>query len=536
MLTAEMVPQLTQSWGGGEHNSPALPEKKSMVRRCVPYFLFTLCASLYLLPFMRLFLQDTDEGTLVEGALRVVHGQLLGRDFFEIIGPGTFYWLALFLKIFGATFLATRICLFVSSLGTAVSIYVLSRRLCRNYQVLPCILVFATYFGGAWPTISHHLDSNCSALLALVCMLLWNDSGKRWLLIAAGLLVGATILTLQPKGLLLLLAFAVWLAIKHRREGTPLTALFWLAGTSLGTVALMLGYFWSHGALRDLIYANVLWPSRNYQGVNSVHYASGMLKNFHQWIVPGHGFNWTIGMAIVLIIPFLFVAALPALVPLVGLRDQLETMKTDISLYWIAGCALWLSELHRKDICHLVFGSPLLMILCIFYMQKKQQKGFVMALQLLSVVSVCLAGCTLALALIARPTKTRAGQISITRPDPALTAIEKHVPSGGELFVYPYPPMYYFLSNTSNPTRYSILLYSYNTSTQFDEVIRTLEEHKVKHVLWDRDLDERVIRTLPSNTRPKYLIMEPYLTSHYRPVWVEDGILLMERTNDDHSN
>ena len=147
MLTIETISDPSTNQGEDERTSPGRSNQSRQLRKYVPYLIFALCVSLYFIPFMRLLLRGSDEGILVEGAVRTVHGQLLGRDFLEVIGPGTFYWLALFFKMFGVTFLASRICLFVTSLGTALSIYFLSRRVCRSYQLLPCILVFATYFG-----------------------------------------------------------------------------------------------------------------------------------------------------------------------------------------------------------------------------------------------------------------------------------------------------------------------------------------------------------------------------------------------------
>src|ERR1019366_7501396 len=120
------------------------------------YLLFTLCAGFYLLPFMRVIFVARDEGSFLYGAVRIVHGQVFARDFFEIMGPGTFYWVAAFFKLLGISMLATRICLFVTTLGTALLLFYLSRRVCRSYQVLPCILLAAVYCGGVWPTISHH--------------------------------------------------------------------------------------------------------------------------------------------------------------------------------------------------------------------------------------------------------------------------------------------------------------------------------------------------------------------------------------------
>ena len=89
---------------------------KAKKREYLPYLIFALCASLYFLPFMRMLLGNGDEGLLIYGAVRIAHGQVFARDFFEVVGPGTFYWLALFFKLFGITFVATRICLFVASL------------------------------------------------------------------------------------------------------------------------------------------------------------------------------------------------------------------------------------------------------------------------------------------------------------------------------------------------------------------------------------------------------------------------------------
>ncbi len=537
MLTAEMTSEVTSqptiSSSGDERITPGPSDTSLHLSRVIPYLVFACCISLYFLPFMRLLLQFTNEGTFVDGAVRTAHGQLLGHDFFEVMGPGTFYWLALFFKLFGVTFLASRICLFVTSLGTALSIYFLSRRLCRNYQILPCVVVFATSYGALWPALNHHVISNCFSLLAVCCMVLWREFHMRWLLAAAGALAGVTVLTLQPKGILLLLAFLIWLVIEHRLRSASLAALAWVTGGCFTVIGLMLGYFWSRGALGDLIYANVLWPSHNYGTVNSVHYAFALGTYFTRWIAPAHGAHWTMAMAYVMVIPIVFVAALPVLVAFLGVRHGVHSIRGDVALYWLAGSALWLSELHRKDMAHLVFGSPLLIILCVYYLQASHGKTPSMVLQALSIVSVCLAGCTLLSALLAHPTMTRAGQVSLSKPDPVLAVIDRHVSPGADLFTYPYSPMYYFLSSANNPTRYSFLVYNYYTPAQFEEVIRALDQHRVKYVIWDKHVQHDILDAFFPNAHPKQLIMEPYLESHYKPIWVHDNVLFMERNDDD---
>ncbi len=456
--------------------------------------IFALCASLYFLPFMRLLLPgDGDEGLLVSGAVRIVHGQVFARDFFEVVGPGTLYWLALFLKLFGVTFLATRICLFVMSLGTGLAMYFLSRRICSHYQVLPCILLVGTYFGSSWPAISHHVDSNCFALLAVACMIVWQDKRKRVLLFAAGALAGATTCCFQPKGMLLLLALLVWLWMQHRRQSASLSWLWAVAGGYGSVVALMLVYFWSRHALWDLFYVNVLWPSQHYSAVNVVPYAQGIVHYYwDHYVIAKSGFRWTIVTASVLITPFLFVAALPALLPALAAAIHKKQDSTgDRTFLALWSCVVVLGVSPQG---HLPSGIriPLLMILCVYYLQQYRAKAADLALQILAISATCLAGFNLFLVLSARPVATRVGSVALLKSDPALSLLQSKATPGEEIFAYPYCAMYYFLSGTVNPTRYAAIMYDFNTPSQFQEVVTVLDQRRVKYVVWNNGFLKRM--------------------------------------------
>ena len=515
------------------------PAREASAQQRLNYLIFTLCTSLYFLPFMRFLRLGTDEGTLVYGAVRIVHGQVFARDFFEVMGPGTLYWLAMFFKLFGVTFEATRVCLFLTSLGTALLIYLLTRRVCRRYQALPCILLFATYFSGQWPAISHHVDSNFFALFSVACIVLWQDKRKDSLLFAAGVLAGVTTCIHLPKGMLLLVSILLWLWLQRRRGSASISALGFVMGGYGGFVGIVLAYFWSRGALWDLIYVNFVWPSRHYGALNAVVYAQGLVSFYWDpYVVAKSAFTWAAAMASVLIIPFLFVAELPALLLILGARCKWKMMRPEILLYWLCGWALWLSELHRKDISHLVFGSPLLIILCIHLLVERREKVADVALQIFSISAGCLACFNLFLVLVmsAHPIATRVGTVSMFRSDPVLTFLDEHVAPGEEIFAYPYSPMYYFLSATTNPTRYSILLYNYNTPSQFEEVIRVLDQRRVRYVVWNTRFEIKAANTFffaSKRMRADDFIMEPYLESHYKVVVkTEDGMRIMERKSE----
>jgi 4-amino-4-deoxy-L-arabinose transferase-like glycosyltransferase len=501
------------------------------------YLIFIFCSILYLLPFLRIMLApQTDEGILIAGAVRAAHGQLFARDFFEIMGPGTFYWLGVFFKLFGVTFLATRICLFVTSLGTGVLVYFLSRRICTSFRLLPCLLIVSTYFGLLWPTISHHVDSNFFALLSFACVLIWHERRSAILLPLAGALAAATTCILQPKGILLFFAILAWLAIQLWRRQSPFSALCMVIAGYAGMVGSVVLYYWSKGALWDLAFATFIHNLRYYGPMNVVPYASGIIQTY--WSPLAHsGANifWTIPLASILVVPFLFIAALPGILLVLAVIKRCSFLQPTILLYWFCGSALWLSEFHRRDISHLVMGSPLLVILCVHFLGEGNGKLKRRGLQLLATCAALLAGFNLLLVLFAHPTPTRVGTVAMFGTDPVLTYLNEHVAPGSELFVYPFYPMYYFLTETNNPTRYTGLGYNYNTTEQFMDAIQTLERRRVRFVLWDTGLFDRVLPkafpSLPRMPKNQYL-MEPYLESHYKVVWKNNDTVLMERIGE----
>jgi hypothetical protein len=98
--------------------------------------------------------------------------------------------------------------------------------------------------------------------------------------------------------------------------------------------------------------------------------------------------------------------------------------------------------------------------------------------------------------------------------------------------------MYYFLSGTTNPTRWSGLGYHYNSASDFHEVVQVLEQHKVRHVVWDTLFLKKTKVIFPSveQARPDELIIEPYLETHYRVVWEGNGVRILERNSQDLAN
>lgn len=512
-------------------------ERIALPREYRCYLVFALLAFLYLYPFMRLAPGVTDEGTLVYGAVRVAEGQVPSRDFFEGLGPGTFYWLALYFKVFGTTLFATRMSLLLTSISIATLMYFLSRRLRIVSVATPAILLMAASFGVLWPAISHHGDSTLFALLSFAVFVYWLESRQRLVLLLAGALAGLTTCFMQQKGLLLFLSFILVIWILCRREGRFWSLLGWLSAGYFAVGSCVLALFWSAGALYDLMYVNLVFPLTRYGNWNSVPYGMGLLGFYwYRWTIPlNQALSPAVGypVAAVLILPFLFVAALPVLLAAFLLKGRNLALNRLTVPYWVSGFALWISEIQRKDIFHLVYGSPLLIILFFYLYGHLRGRWCISAIRLLTVCAWFLAIFNVLVVSTAQTRiVTRRGVVYGYQSDPVLDYLNAHIQPGEEIFAYPYRPMYYFLLNARNTTRYSFLFAGYNTESQFREAVDVLETKKIKHVIWDdsSELESTAAWAFPNRAKT-VPIMEPYLAEHYTTAYSHNGVRVMERKN-----
>src|SRR6184192_4776565 len=86
--------------------APRVPEHFSRDRQIA---LFIFLSSLgYLLLFRRYTTMEPDEGIVLQGAQRILRGEVLYRDFFSFFTPGSYYFLALIFKIFGSSIIVAR--------------------------------------------------------------------------------------------------------------------------------------------------------------------------------------------------------------------------------------------------------------------------------------------------------------------------------------------------------------------------------------------------------------------------------------------
>lgn len=307
------------------------------------------------------------------------------------------------------------------------------------------------------------------------------------------------------------------------------------AAGAAGVLGVVAFYFAVHGALADFGRATCIWPFQHYSAINNLPYAYGTFK-----------FNWRglpldtpqayciLPLACALITPFLYIAILPGIVILQSWLER-KSLSADLSLYLICGFSLWISELHRKDIVHLVFGSPLLIIVSVHLVSRGTTALSRVALVTLATSTCVLGVCNLTAVLTAHTVSTRAGNVAMFHGGEEFPALNAHLDPGEEIFAYPYCPSYYFLTQTTNPAPFSILQSGYNTADDARVVIRILESRKVKHVIWDTNFKDRSLALvfpaalgLPDDLAP----LETYLRSRYQPIYSRNGFQILERNHE----
>jgi hypothetical protein len=106
--------------------------------------------------------------------------------------------------------------------------------------------------------------------------------------------------------------------------------------------------------------------------------------------------------------------------------------------------------------------------------------------------------------------------------------LRENLKPGETLFVLPLNPIWYYLTETKNPTYYEWILPGMMRSPEMEEeVIRDLRSANVRFVVYaDIAIDNREERRFP-NYAPR---IAAYISAHYRPVRSHDALFyILER-------
>ncbi len=249
------------------------------LKRFLPYLIVALVSYLYLSLYSHyLFATNpgNDEG-LMSGAWRIMHGQMIYRDFFQVFFPGDFYLMAWLYRLFGFGIVVSNYIIIIMSCIISVLLYHISRLVIKRWYAVLAPLLFLTFGYTEWFTLNYYIPSTITLLLALIVLDRFMHTDKSLYLYLAGLLAGLTMLILQSTGVYMIVILTPLIYFTYVpgtagrdqqsvRRQRLYASLKFLSGAAVPCV-LMLVFLAANGAflpfLRDQYTLFVLYPKIN---------------------------------------------------------------------------------------------------------------------------------------------------------------------------------------------------------------------------------------------------------------------------------
>lgn len=485
---------------------------------------FVAAAEVVWLLWANRFFLSLDEGIYLAGAERILHGQVIYRNFFAITGPVSFWIEAAIMGVLGPTLQNARLALVLDLAGLTAAVYWLTAQLTNRVVALA-----ATSFFFALETrpmfrlyVNHRWDSSAFGLLAVVLLFMATQRQRfRWFLFAG--IAAAISAWITPSLLALILALALWLILNKELRRELLPFVLGVAGVS----AVAGGVLLLQGALIPML-RDMLWVTTHYAAANRVPYGYGAIE-------PGglrNVFAGAEGVAILARATGLIAVLLPVVLPIavyafwavrrlrhrtINQRDRLATLAL------VASFGFLISTYPRWSADQLLFVTPIFYVLAGYLLDR--MVTWTLARAVIGALVVALAFTTFSYSVLRITSEpivyTRIGKVRAGRSGQALIAlVNSKISRGDTLFVYPYLPLVYFLSGARNPTSYSFLQPGMMGPPAYAEVLNELRAHPPKWVFYFA-LPFATYHGIWPAANPAALNLTPvdhYILSNYRPV------------------
>src|SRR5438874_4358909 len=241
--------------------------------RFIPMLLFVVSFT-YLTAFRHYSSLEPDEGIVLQGAERILRGEVPYRDFFSFYTPGSFYLVAFLFRFAGDSLVVARIGLAVAGAICSAITYLLARHVCsQKIALFAAALTTSTGFAYRF-LVLHNWDSTLLACLAVYSAVRLLESHKVSWAFVTGCFSSLTVLFEQSKGAGLCMGLAVGflsLRILERRRIFKSSAFAIVFSGFLLPIMPVCVYFGMKGSLGVML-QDWAWPLRHYTQANHVSY------------------------------------------------------------------------------------------------------------------------------------------------------------------------------------------------------------------------------------------------------------------------
>jgi len=461
-----------------------------------------------------------DEGTLLTPIDRILSGQLPYRDFYRIYTPGRWYLFAALFKIFGSQFLITRV---VWALGHAL-MNGLVYRLCRRalpvgYALIPAVAL--TLAPGPWHKTPFMLSIVAGIWLATRFAARPTLAGAS----TSGLGTALIFFFRQDAGVFYAGVAGLFALIYSGEK--RIANIAGIAAVFLFPTALWMGLFFAVGGGREMV-AQVLFAGAKGFATNPVPY-----PGLFDPPPNAGGVDWILGAmgGIAFYLPFIIV---PAFAIIVAVKyKKSDRTSSALMLATALSVVLAANQLRaRSDFPHLWQAYTLFHIMAAFVIGTIGETKRKTAVAVAVVFLLIIAGAAFSSSYLhhgsARILEHRSVRyanemmpVRLTEAENTLFSsvektIGKYARKGDAVFLAPNIPLFYFLTQTRNPTPWDVVRPSFLWG-QKDELKATELINKAHTKL----VVVREPRIPPANEKlfsEVYTVLYAYIIENYRLV------------------
>lgn len=405
-------------------------------------------------PFFRCVAWLGDEGVLLHAAVRILGGEVLYRDFFGILPPGSYLIVTAWMKLFGVAFAAVRALAVGVIVGIAALIYA-TARLSSGSRPLAALLAiaWAVLSQGDLTVVSHHWFATAASMASAVGLLLVVDgSPGRKTAFAAGLFAGIAAMVSSTRGALMCVALLAGLLTLRAGRARLVTA---VVGMAIVPTAMVL-HVAATGALVVAFDDVIRYPALHYAGIQAVPFGMGAsLQTF----------------ALVALFPAAFILAGAALASEGAALWRNPRLRVSVGLALVG----LLGSYPRPDHSHLAFTVPLACPL--FALAAVDFRGLRRSVVGKFFIGLCLVGLAswVAIAVVVTRSPVVATARGLTVPGGDLQAANfaalvfqiDRVPAGSAFFFYPYSPLLPYLTGRRHAAALDVMVPGYTSVEQF---------------------------------------------------------------------
>jgi hypothetical protein len=359
-----------------EYTSPRKVVRPS--RFIIVVFLIGASVFLYLRTFLlpaTPFVVTDDQTLFFARAVRIIHGQILYRDFFELVSPGTDLLYAAAFRLFGIhawVIQAWSICAGVTLSGV---ITLIASRIFSGLLVLLPALLFLVFDFSSALDMTHHWYSTLAAMAA-VAVLIGGRTLQR--IFVASLLCGVATVFTQTQGTLTfiaLLAYLLWIKRSEQQEISNVQRFLALALPFILITSCVFGYYIYKAGFHTVFFDLVTFAPRFMSTIeiNQPRTYLDQIRTYFVSIRSAHTLT-----DIISLIPVVFIYVLVPYVYFIGLsqlwrqRKVLpDTVQQPLVLLHLVGLSLVLAVANGPRFFRLCTVAPPAILVCVWLISQQ---------------------------------------------------------------------------------------------------------------------------------------------------------------------